>query len=87
MSILELIMDNGVPIAVALWILGEVIKRATLIDNRFIPLLLLAFSIIITPITFGGFTADNIIQAILITGLAVLSDQFIKQYLPGKEDE
>lgn len=87
MNILELIMDNGIPIAVALWIIGEIIKRATLIDNRFIPLLLLAFSVVITPAVLGGFTADNIIQAILITGLAVLSDQFIKQYLPGIGDE
>ena len=79
MDIISYIIDEGLIMIPVLYIIGEIIKFTGALSNKWIPLTLLVFSILFTPLLLGGFTPDNIVQAILVTGVTVLGDQLIKQ--------
>lgn len=83
MDILQYILEEGLVMVPVLFILGEIIKNTTLLENRFIPAVLLLFSLIITPWLLGGYMATNIVQAILVTGAAVLTNEAADKYLKG----
>lgn len=84
MEIISYIIENRLVLVPVLYILGEFIKRTEYIKNKYIPLILLAFGIIIS-IAMGGDTAiNNIIQGILVAGVTVLGNQIVKQ--TGKEE-
>lgn len=76
---MSLIMDNALPIVVALWILGRIIKGTNIIPSKFIPLVLLPVGVLLTVWLLGAFTAENIIQGILVTGAAVYANEVMKQ--------
>ena len=79
MDIINLIIEEGLIMIPVLYIIGEIIKFTGVLNNKWIPLSLLVFSILFTPLLLGGFTPDNIVQAVLVTGVTVLGDQLIKQ--------
>ena len=79
MEIINFIIDEGLIMIPVLYIIGEIIKFTGVLNNKWIPLTLLVFSLLFTPLLLGGFTPDNIVQAILVTGVTVLGDQLIKQ--------
>ena len=79
MDIINFIIEEGLIMIPALYIIGEIIKFTGVLNNKWIPLTLLIFSILFTPLLLGGFTPDNIIQAVLVTGVTVLGNQLIKQ--------
>ena len=79
MDIISYIIEEGLIIIPALYIIGEIIKFTGVLNNKWIPLTLLVFSLLFTPLLLGGFTPDNIVQAVLVTGVTVLGDQLIKQ--------
>ena len=79
MDILEFIIEEGLIMIPVLYIIGEIIKFTGVLNNKWIPLTLLVFSLLFTPLLLGGFTPDNIVQAVLVTGVTVLGDQLIKQ--------
>ena len=79
MDIINFIIEEGLIMIPVLYIIGEIIKFTGLLNNKWIPLTLLVFSLLFTPLLLGGFTPDNIVQAILVTGVTVLGDQLIKQ--------
>ena len=79
MDIISYIIEEGLIMIPALYIIGEIIKFTGVLNNKWIPLTLLVFSLLFTPLLLGGFTPDNIIQAVLVTGVTVLGDQLIKQ--------
>ena len=79
MDIISYIIEEGLIMIPVLYIIGEIIKFTGVLNNKWIPLTLLVFSILFTPLLLGGFTPDNIVQAILVTGATVLGDQLIKQ--------
>ena len=79
MDIINFIIEEGLIMIPALYIIGEIIKFTGVLNNKWIPLTLLVFSLLFTPLLLGGFTPDNIVQAILVTGVTVLGDQLIKQ--------
>ena len=79
MDIINFIIEEGLIMIPVLYIIGEIIKFTGVLNNKWIPLTLLVFSILFTPLLLGGFTPDNIVQAILVTGVTVLGDQLIKQ--------
>lgn len=83
MDILQYVLEEGLVMVPVLFILGEIIKNTTLLENRFIPAVLLLFSLIITPWLLGGYMATNIVQAILVTGAAVLTNEAKEKYLKG----
>ena len=79
MEIINFIIEEGLIMIPALYIIGEIIKFTGVLNNKWIPLTLLVFSLLFTPLLLGGFTPDNIVQAVLVTGVTVLGDQLIKQ--------
>ena len=79
MDIISYIIEEGLIMIPVLYIIGEIIKFTGVLNNKWIPLTLLIFSLLFTPIFLGGFTPDNIVQAVLVTGVTVLGDQLIKQ--------
>ena len=79
MDIIEFIIDEGLIMIPVLYIIGEIIKFTGVLNNKWIPLTLLVVSLLFTPLLLGGFTPDNIVQAVLVTGATVLGDQLIKQ--------
>lgn len=85
MDILQYVLEEGLVMVPVLFVLGEVIKHTELLDNRFIPVVLLVVSILLTPWLLGGFVAMNIVQAILVVGAAVLTNEVKDQYLKGGE--
>ena len=79
MDIINFIIDEGLIMIPVLYIIGEIIKFTGVLNNKWIPLTLLVFSLLFTPLLLGGFTPDNIVQSVLVTGVTVLGDQLIKQ--------
>lgn len=79
MDIINFILEEGLIMIPVLYIIGEIIKFTGVLNNKWIPLTLLVFSLLFTPLLLGGFTPDNIVQAVLVTGVTVLGDQLIKQ--------
>ena len=79
MDIINLIIEEGLIMIPVLYIIGEIIKFTGVLNNKWIPLSLLVFSLLFTPLLLGGFTPDNIVQGVLVTGVTVLGDQLIKQ--------
>ena len=79
MDIINFIIEEGLIMIPVLYIIGEIIKFTGVLNNKWIPLTLLVFSLLFTPLLLGRFTPDNIVQAVLVTGVTVLGDQLIKQ--------
>ena len=79
MDIINFIIEEGLIMIPVLYIIGEIIKFTGVLNNKWIPLTLLVISLLFTPLLLGGFTPDNIVQAVLVTGVTVLGDQLIKQ--------
>ena len=79
MEIISYIIEEGLIMIPVLYIIGEIVKFTGVLNNKWIPLTLLIFSVLFTPLLLGGFTPDNIVQAVLVTGVTVLGDQLIKQ--------
>ncbi|MCO7151757.1 phage holin family protein (plasmid) [Vagococcus lutrae] len=86
-KVIEFIATDGLVMVPTLLILGEFIKRSQYIKNELIPFILLVISMILTPLILGGFSADNIVQSVLVTGVSVLGNQMYKQatYLSKEE--
>ena len=72
MDIINYIIEEGLIMIPVLYIIGEIIKFTGVLNNKWIPLTLLIFSLLFTPLLLGGFTPDNIVQAVLVTGVTVL---------------
>ncbi len=72
------IMDEALILVPVLLILGKIIKVSSIIQNRFIPFVLLAISVVFTTLMMG-LSVQTIIQAILVTGAAVFGHQITKQ--------
>lgn len=83
MEVLNYILDNALILIPALNIIGLIIKQIQMIDNKWIPLVLLVFGL---AGCFGlmGFTVDAAVQGVLITGVAVYGNQLVKQLGNGQ---
>ena len=79
MEVMTFIIEEGIIMIPALYIIGAIIKHTDIMANKWIPLTLLVISLILTPLVIGGYNPDNIIQSILVAGVTVFGDQLIKQ--------
>lgn len=89
-QILEYVVGDGLVMIPALFVIGKIIKGTAYIRNELIPVILLGISLVLTPLLLGGYDATNLVQAILVTGAAVLVDQTAKQvgyFKAGDRDE
>lgn len=83
MDILNYIVQEGLVMIPVLFIIGEIIKGTELLGNKWIPLTVLVVSIGFTPLLLGAYTADNIVQAVLVAGVTVFGNELIKQSSRG----
>lgn len=77
MDILKFIVEEGLIMIPTLWFIGNIIKGTNKISKPYIPFILLPISMILTPLIIGGYSADNIVQAILVVAGAVLSHELL----------
>ncbi len=78
MELLEYIVDKALILIPVLNILGMILKNMEKIPDKLIPLILLAFGVL-GAVALSGFSADSVIQGILVTGAAVYGNQIVKQ--------
>lgn len=79
MEFIHFIMKEGLIMIPVLFIIGEIIIKTNTISNKWIPVILLLISVILTPLLISGYTPENIIQGVLVAGATVFGDQLIKQ--------
>ena len=83
MDILSYVVQEGLVMIPVLFIIGEIIKGTELLSNKWIPLVVLVVSVGFTPLVLGAYTADNIVQAVLVAGVTVFGNELIKQSSKG----
>lgn len=88
MDIMNYVIEQVLPVAEALYVLGIIFKQAAFVKDKYIPLILLALGI---AGAFGLLALSNkvdvttaVIQGILATGLAVIVNQIPKQIKKGE---
>lgn len=69
----------------ALYIIAEIVKKTNVIDNRWIPLILLGLSLAFTPWLLGGYTPQNLIQAVLVAGGEMVIYQVADKTIGGQK--
>lgn len=84
MSILEFILENRLVLIPALIIIGWFVKNIRVIPDKFIPLILLLIGIGFSLWIEMAFTAQAVVQGIMVAGVAVMGYQIPKQL---KKDE
>ena len=83
MDILNYVVQEGLVMIPVLFIIGEIVKGTELLSNKWIPLVVLVISVAFTPLVLGTYTADNIVQAVLVAGVTVFGNELIKQSSRG----
>ena len=59
-------------------ILGLIFKQIEVINDKYIPIILLVFGLT-GSVCINGFSFQSVIQGVLVTGAAVYSNQVVKQ--------
>lgn len=77
-DLLSYIKEYALILVPALYIIGMILKGLGNIADKYIPIILLIFGIA-GSIGMNGLSIDSAIQGILVTGVAVYSNQLIKQ--------
>lgn len=83
MDILNYVVQEGLVMIPVLFIIGEIVKGTELLGNKWIPLVILIISVAFTPLVLGTYTANNIVQAVLVAGVTVFGNELIKQSSKG----
>ena len=83
MDIVNYVVQEGLVMIPVLYIIGEVVKGTELLSNKWIPLALLVVSVGFTPLLLGAYSADNMVQAVLVAGVTVFGNELIKQSSKG----
>ena len=76
----DYIMDNALILIPAIYVIGAILKGTELIKDKYIPVILLPIGIVLGMLIVG-FTVNGFIQGILVTGVAVYTNQLVKQTL------
>lgn len=78
MEFAQYITQNALILIPILYVLGTIIKGIDKINNKYIPIILLAAGIL-GAIGIMGISVNSVVQGILVTGATVYTDQLIKQ--------
>ena len=78
MDFVEYVIEQALVLIPALYVLGMIIKHTQFVKDKYIPVILLAVGIA-GAIALLGVTVEAVIQGILVTGVAVFTNQLIKQ--------
>jgi len=79
MDFINYITENALILVPVLLIIGAILKNTERIKDKYIPIILLPIGVILSVWVMGGFSADSVIQGILVTGAAVYGNQLVKQ--------
>lgn len=77
---MEFIIDNALILIPVLYTLGYIIKHTEFLKDKYIPLILLFSSMILSNLLLG-FGIEATLQGILIAGTTVMSNEIKKQAL------
>lgn len=80
MDYTKFLVENAYILIPVLYIIGNILKDLKFIADKYIPILLLVFGILLA-CGWLGFNMSSIIQGILLTGIAVYSNQVVKQLI------
>ncbi len=75
---IEYIVENALVLVPVLNVIGMIIKNTEKINDKYIPLILLFFGVA-GAVAILGFSSQNVVQGVLITGTAVYGNQVVKQ--------
>jgi len=78
MDFVNYVIEQALVLIPALYVLGMIIKHTQFVKDKYIPVILLAVGIA-GAIALLGVTVEAVIQGILVTGVAVFTNQLIKQ--------
>jgi hypothetical protein len=78
MEFVKFITENALVLVPALYVLGLILKGTEKVADKYIPVILLPVGVL-GSIAIVGFSANAVIQGILVTGAAVYTNQLIKQ--------
>ena len=79
-NLINYVMDNALILIPAIYVIGAILKGTELIKDKYIPVILLPVGIVLGMLIVG-FTVNGFIQGILVTGVAVYTNQLVKQTL------
>lgn len=85
MDILKYIWEEALILIPALYIFAEIIKKTGKISANWIPLILLGISLGFSPLFLGGYTPQNLVQAVLVAGGEMLIYQLVDKTVGGKK--
>ena len=80
----DYIVDNALILIPVLYVLGMILKGLEVIKDKYIPIILLPIGVILAMLIVG-FNVNGFIQGVLVVGVAVYSNQLVKQ-LTKKEE-
>lgn len=87
----ELLTPQIAGIALALYVIAEVIKRSERLDDRLIPIILLVVTVGFGPAVLGGYSPTAVIQSIWALGVEMIgyqiSDKTISLVRGEKKDD
>lgn len=78
MDFMNFIFEEALIVIPVLWIIGVFLKKTPNIADWFIVWILLLVGIVAT-VALLGFTAQAVLQGVLVVGAAVLGHQLLKQ--------
>ena len=78
------LVDQCLILVPVLYIIGAMLKGTQLVPDKYIPFILVVFGIVFA-IALTSFSAQAVIQGILVTGVTVYGNQLVKQIT--KEDD
>lgn len=83
MELVEFLDVRLVILVPMLWVLGKAVKVSDLVEDRYIPVLLL-IPALAGAVGLSGANAESVVQGVIATGLAVYGNQVVKQLGEGK---
>ena len=78
MDLEKYIIEQALILIPVLYILGMILTGVKIVDDKYIPVILLPISILLC-LFLVGFNVDAVIQGILVCGVTVYTNQLIKQ--------
>lgn len=78
MDIMKYVSENMLIMIPVIYIIGLMLKGLQFIQDKFIPFILVVIAIVLC-LLINGLNVQSVVQAILVTGVAVYTNQIIKQ--------
>lgn len=84
MEFINYITENALILIPVLLIVGQMLKNTEKVADKYIPVILLPIGIALSVWIMKGFSADSVIQGVLVVGAAVYGNQLVKQLTKGE---